>query len=151
MYNREENYVGVQPRRNSIDRHVNRSRACLDDLAIPGLSYDILEADSRVGGRIYTHHFSGEKHDYYDVGAMRFPRIPGIMDRTFQLFERTGVTLNKYYLDGVNTPQYFNQRFFVKGEFDPYHVSEQNGGSVKRTRWDQPAATPGSPSFRPAT
>jgi len=41
-------------------------------------TYDILEADhSRSGGRLYTHRFSGSDtdrgHDYFDVGAMRFP------------------------------------------------------------------------------
>jgi hypothetical protein len=30
----------------------------LDDLAIPGLSYDILEGSDRVGGRMFTHYFS---------------------------------------------------------------------------------------------
>lgn len=59
----------------------------LDDLAIPNLSYDILEADDRVGGRMKTHYFSDAKHDYYDIGAMRFPQIP-IMDRTFDLFKK---------------------------------------------------------------
>lgn len=58
----------------------------LDDLSIPELSYDILEADDRIGGRMYTHYFSETKHDYYDTGAMRFPQIP-IMDRTFAVFE----------------------------------------------------------------
>ena len=48
----------------------------LDVLNIPGLSYEILEADNRVGGRVYTHKFSDAPHDYYDVGAMRFPDIP---------------------------------------------------------------------------
>ncbi|CEI63518.1 hypothetical protein FVEN_g6649 [Fusarium venenatum] len=39
------------------------------------INYDILEAAGaeRLGGRLYTHHFSDEEHDYYDVGAMRFP------------------------------------------------------------------------------
>lgn len=39
------------------------------------INYDILEAsgEHRLGGRLYTHHFSEEAHDYYDVGAMRFP------------------------------------------------------------------------------
>ena len=52
----------------------------LDRLSIPGLSYEILEADKRFGGRVYTHRFSNAKdaknpdHDYYDVGAMRFPK-----------------------------------------------------------------------------
>ena len=45
-------------------------------------SYDILEAadETRFGGRLYTHRFSEALHDYYDVGAMRFPDIP-IMKR----------------------------------------------------------------------
>lgn len=38
---------------------------------------DIFEGNNRVGGRLYTHHFSGDtKHNYYDVGAMRVPEIP---------------------------------------------------------------------------
>lgn len=38
-------------------------------------TYDILEADTtnRSGGRLYTHQFSAQPHDYFDVGAMRFP------------------------------------------------------------------------------
>ena len=45
-------------------------------------SYEILEAadEARFGGRLFTHKFSEKLHDYYDVGAMRFPEIP-IMDR----------------------------------------------------------------------
>ncbi|RVD89616.1 uncharacterized protein DFL_000615 [Arthrobotrys flagrans] len=44
-------------------------------------SFEILEAANRVGGRIYTHHFSPSRHDYYDVGAMR----------TFDLFADVGL------------------------------------------------------------
>jgi hypothetical protein len=49
------------------------------------VGYDILEAagSDRVGGRLFTHYFTGQpqgKHDYYDVGAMRFPDNP-IMQR----------------------------------------------------------------------
>lgn len=45
------------------------------------ISYEILEAngDERVGGRLYTHKFnphSEPDHQYYDVGAMRFPKNP---------------------------------------------------------------------------
>lgn len=48
------------------------------------ISYDILEAndEERLGGRLYTYKFpptNGYKpgvHDYYDVGAMRFPENP---------------------------------------------------------------------------
>lgn len=45
----------------------------LDHLGVP---YDILEAADRAGGRILTHYFSTRKHDYYDIGAMRFPNVP---------------------------------------------------------------------------
>lgn len=46
------------------------------------INYDIIEASdgSRVGGRLYTHRFSETEHDYYDVGAMRFPEND-VMDR----------------------------------------------------------------------
>ncbi|TPX12414.1 uncharacterized protein E0L32_006826 [Thyridium curvatum] len=102
----------------------------LDDLNIPGLTYDILEANSRVGGRVYTHHFSKMPHDYYDIGAMRYPDIPS-MHRTFDLFKRTKMPLIPYYLDGGDAcPSLFNDRLLVRGVKDPYHVSVQNGGSV---------------------
>jgi hypothetical protein len=53
----------------------------LDSLAIQNLEYDILESADRIGGRLYTYHFKPESpHLYYDIGAMRYPRIP-IMDR----------------------------------------------------------------------
>ena len=47
-----------------------------------GFKYEILEAadQKRFGGRLYTHRFSDQLHDYYDVGAMRFPDI-SIMKR----------------------------------------------------------------------
>lgn len=42
--------------------------------------FDILEADDRVGGRVYTYpqpvQDSTGDHNYYDVGAMRIPDIP---------------------------------------------------------------------------
>lgn len=54
---------------------------------VPGFNvqYDIFEAGdaSRVGGRLYTYNFSVTPHDYYDVGAMRFPDNP-IMKRYVQ-------------------------------------------------------------------
>ncbi|KAM0469799.1 hypothetical protein ACHAP7_009830 [Fusarium lateritium] len=109
------------------------------------ISYDILEAAGaeRLGGRLYTHHFSDEEHDYYDVGAMRFPNNT-IMKRTFQLFQYIGITqeskpgLIPYYLkDDKECPAYFND-ITTKGNIwdpknnpnDPYKVNEglpQNG------------------------
>ncbi|KAL7620469.1 hypothetical protein AAE478_009464 [Parahypoxylon ruwenzoriense] len=102
----------------------------LDDLQIPNLTYDIIEANSRIGGRVYTHRFSKEPHDYYDVGAMRYPDIP-TMGRTFDLFKRTKMPLIPYYLDGgPNCPNLFNDRLFAAGTADPYNVGVRNGGSV---------------------
>lgn len=101
----------------------------LDSLKIPNLTYDILEANSRVGGRIYTHHFSEEPHDYYDIGAMRYPDIP-IMKRTFDLFSLTKMRLIPYHLSEREPPNLFNDRFFDCSTTDPYHVSIRNGGSV---------------------
>jgi len=39
------------------------------------IKFEILEGSDRVGGRVYTHRFSDAPHDYFDVGAMRFPRL----------------------------------------------------------------------------
>jgi hypothetical protein len=51
------------------------------------ITYDILEATGpkRLGGRLYTHRFTDEpsEHQYYDVGAMRFPDNE-IMNRCVQ-------------------------------------------------------------------
>lgn len=61
----------------------------LQDLKIP---FEIIEASDRVGGRCYTHRFSETTkfHDYFDVGAMRFPNNK-IMSRTFELFKQVGI------------------------------------------------------------
>lgn len=54
------------------------------------IDYEILEAagEERLGGRLYTYRFSGAEggvHDYYDVGAMRFPEND-VMNRCVFLF-----------------------------------------------------------------
>ncbi|OQE37336.1 hypothetical protein PENCOP_c010G05201 [Penicillium coprophilum] len=75
----------------------------LQDLEIPNLSWDILEANrDRIGGRIYTHRFSEAHDDYYDVGAMRFPQIP-IMSRVFDLFHRMQVPLKEFHMRDRST------------------------------------------------
>ncbi|KAL8954714.1 MAG: hypothetical protein Q9193_007122, partial [Seirophora villosa] len=104
----------------------------LDHLSIP---YDILEAAPRPGGRILTHYFSTQKHDYYDIGAMRFPNVPP-MERTFDLFKRTGVPLIDYKISGENTPRRYNgitvfpPKEGAPVEEDPFHVGESKGGAV---------------------
>lgn len=107
-----------------------------EDLVI---DYDIIEAadEPRLGGRLYTYNFSDKPHDYYDVGAMRFPDNE-VMNRTFRLFDYIGLKreiggLIPYYLDddkGV-CPAYFNDVHTVgdvfgkSGVVDPYKL---NGG-----------------------
>lgn len=110
----------------------------LDDLKIPNLDYDILEGSQRVGGRIFTYKFSEGIHDYYDIGAMRYPDIP-TMKRTFDLFRRTKVPLIKYCLDGGSVcPKLFNDRHFLAAdERDPHSVGISNGGSVADDLVDQ--------------
>lgn len=48
------------------------------------VNYEILESRDRIGGRLFTYHFEQRpgmddppvaEHEYYDVGAMRFPAI----------------------------------------------------------------------------
>ena len=44
------------------------------------VDYEIMEChdEKRLGGRLYTHYFgedTPDSHQYYDVGAMRFPEI----------------------------------------------------------------------------
>lgn len=60
------------------------------------VDYEILEArgEDRLGGRLYSHKFGGSptlpepgKHDYFDVGAMRFPDH-AIMERYVTLAYR---------------------------------------------------------------
>ncbi|KAH7303409.1 hypothetical protein B0I35DRAFT_472320 [Stachybotrys elegans] len=73
-------------------------------LVLDAINDAILEAagEDRFGGRLYTHRFSEEDvHDYYDVGAMRFPDN-GIM-------ESDPAVLVPYYIKPDNgCPTYFN-------------------------------------------
>lgn len=105
----------------------------LQSLNLPNLSIDILEADHRVGGRVYTHRFSDEPYDYYDVGAMRFPRLPP-MDRVFDLFHRVQVPLEPYRMNGPNCRLLRNGRVIVgqglSDLLDPHGVGRCSGGSV---------------------
>ncbi|MCJ1398153.1 hypothetical protein MMC11_001350 [Xylographa trunciseda] len=82
------------------------------------VQYDIFESGATVGGRLYTYNFSETAHDYYDVGAMRFPDNK-IMQRTFCLFDFLGMqqvtekippigSIIPYSMQGVNEPWFFN-------------------------------------------
>ncbi|KAI9453225.1 L-amino acid oxidase 1 [Russula earlei] len=74
-----------------------RTAMLLQSLSIP---YKIFEASERPGGRIFTYQFASKppndpqgRHDYYDVGAMRFPNN-NANKRTFELFKQLGVSRN---------------------------------------------------------
>jgi hypothetical protein len=117
----------------------------LQDLGIP---YQILEANERIGGRLFTHRFNGEvgkkapvhdpaRYDYFDVGAMRFPYIV-FMDRVFNLFKRIEIEdlLTEYSYSDPENLMYFNNigplksKFVAEKEGDHFHVAESNNGSV---------------------
>ncbi|KAJ7633340.1 amine oxidase [Mycena polygramma] len=100
-----------------------------------GITYDILEANpDRAGGRLYTHRFSDSPNDYFDAGAMRYPRIPW-MKPTFALFKFLHLddpkSLIPYHLADLrgNNVHHFNnisissarlQAADIRGDFDPF-------------------------------
>lgn len=106
----------------------------LDDF---GIKYEILEASGRTGGRIFTKKLEAGAtglHEYFDVGAMRFPNI-SMMARTFELFDRLDLKKDKklirYNLRGPNNPMFFNNIHTSDtptGDF--FKMGEKNGGVV---------------------
>jgi len=110
-----------------------------------GIECEIHESSCRPGGRLHTHYFDDEKdpkkYQYYDVGAMRYPRIP-IMQRTFDLFHRVNFTetngkLITYWMaaKNSNTPALYNNiRWDGKDPDGPqgdyFKVGTLNGGTV---------------------
>ncbi|EDR12198.1 uncharacterized protein LACBIDRAFT_183317 [Laccaria bicolor S238N-H82] len=97
----------------------------LEDLGIP---YRILEARRRVGGRLYTYHFPndfGAPYNYFDVGAMRFPKIPA-MNRVFNLFENDNLNTPDIALNSRLTPFYFTGA----GNYPPF--LSYNGVTVRQ-------------------
>ncbi|KAL9039682.1 MAG: hypothetical protein Q9214_004779 [Letrouitia sp. 1 TL-2023] len=102
------------------------------------VEYEILEVndEKRVGGRLFSHYFNtpppGDRnHDYYDVGAMRYPDSK-VMEPTFALFNVLDMkkygkpedfeepenpengwnpkpgNLVRYWLQGYNTVEMYN-------------------------------------------
>ncbi|KAG2417775.1 hypothetical protein HFD88_008994 [Aspergillus terreus] len=104
----------------------------LDRLAIPQLSYEILEGSDRTGGRAYTYRFSDKKHDFYEAGAMRFPNIKP-MERFFRFCSMTETPLIPYYFeDGSQAcPRLFNnirQTKPVDWSVNPFHIQPVQPG-----------------------
>ncbi|EIW74476.1 hypothetical protein CONPUDRAFT_113488 [Coniophora puteana RWD-64-598 SS2] len=114
----------------------------LDTLKIP---YEILEANDRIGGRIYTHRFNGDagrdapvndpaRYDYIDMGAMRYPNN-FFMKRVFKLFERLDMDdiLIEYKYSAPNTFRLYNgvrHNSADQSDLDIFNVSEAKGGAV---------------------
>lgn len=118
-----------------------------------GIDYEILEANNRIGGRLFTHRFNGQqgvdapvgtpaRYDYFDVGAMRFPDMP-FMKRLWDLFDILKIKdlFVDYNLSAPNNLKYFNTvdppynatksaDQAAPGDPDYFRVSVSNGGTV---------------------
>ncbi|KJA17693.1 hypothetical protein HYPSUDRAFT_146222 [Hypholoma sublateritium FD-334 SS-4] len=118
-----------------------------------GIEYEILEANNRIGGRLFTHRFNGQqgvdapvgtpaRYDYFDVGAMRFPDMP-FMKRLWDLFDILKIKdlFVDYNLSAANNLKYFNTvnppynatnsaDQAAPGDPDYFRVSVANGGTV---------------------
>lgn len=71
-----------------------------------GIQYEILESSDRTGGRLFTHKFSDAEFDYYDVGAMRFPKVK-MMKRLFKLFSYAPLNQPGNRLEDKLIPYYY--------------------------------------------
>ncbi|KAF8636250.1 hypothetical protein AX16_011020 [Volvariella volvacea WC 439] len=108
----------------------------LDSLNI---KYELMEGSGRTGGRLHTHYFPKNpgKYQYYDVGAMRYPKTT-FMTRTFELAEkRLGITMLPYLRKQDNAFLSYNKISITKAQnngFKPgddvFKVSVQNDGYV---------------------
>ncbi|KAH7922347.1 amine oxidase [Leucogyrophana mollusca] len=95
----------------------------LEDLGIP---YHIIEARPVVGGRLMTYKFpdnTGAPYNYFDVGAMRFPKIDA-MARVFKLFKYPPLNTG-----GRNLQQRL-QPFYFKGAGNNNTLYSYNGVTV---------------------
>ncbi|THU91424.1 FAD/NAD(P)-binding domain-containing protein, partial [Dendrothele bispora CBS 962.96] len=96
-----------------------------------GIDYEILEATKEVGGRLYTYRFDKKPggHEYFDVGAMRFPETP-MMKRTFHLFEllknKNKISQIEYKFRSPNSTLLYNT------------ILKQNGAPLEPTVWNYP-------------
>ncbi|KAF8804924.1 FAD/NAD(P)-binding domain-containing protein [Phlegmacium glaucopus] len=106
-----------------------------------GIIYQIMEGSERIGGRLYTYRFPNRsgKYQYYDVGAMRYPRTT-FMKRTFDLVEKRLEMPNAfipYIRSNKNAFLCYNDITVRKAvneqtpkSKDVFKVSQTNGGNV---------------------
>ncbi|CAE6459827.1 unnamed protein product [Rhizoctonia solani] len=98
---------------------------------------DLYEAGDECGGRLFTHHFEGGgEWDYFDVGAMRFPKTE-LMKPVFDLFKELDLELPKYHILDDNNRRAFNLQTHTIRDLtistyanDPFKVGISNGGTV---------------------
>lgn len=99
------------------------------------IQFHILELDSRVGGRVFTHRFTASKNQYYEAGAMRIPNT-----KTHFLVKQLIHYLNERLPpeDRIKTIpyviQYKNNRVFVNGV--RAHVDERNLLTAEKLHFD---------------
>jgi monoamine oxidase len=86
--------------------------ALLLEKYIPGVN---VEAGNRVGGRVYTHKFSSEPHQYYDTGAMRVPDMEShkpvftLIDHLNKKFPNDLIVLEEFFNScPMGNRMYFN-------------------------------------------
>lgn len=82
-----------------------------------GVPFHILEANDRLGGRVFTHRFGPEKGQYLEAGAMRIPHVKA-QQPVFSLIEWLNsckqvpdsqkINLITYYLNDDNNFVYVN-------------------------------------------
>ncbi|CAE6443259.1 hypothetical protein ACGC1H_005757 [Rhizoctonia solani] len=98
---------------------------------------DVYEASDHLGGRLYTHKFpDGGQWDYFDVGAMRFPRTT-VMEPTFKLFEKLGFnaengTLLEYQRSSPESWLYYNDIRVKRANAssEDFGARQSRGGNV---------------------
>ncbi|KAG8738210.1 hypothetical protein FRC10_007146 [Ceratobasidium sp. 414] len=96
---------------------------------------DVFEASDHVGGRLYTYRFdhvpgAGE-WDYFDVGAMRFPRT-SVMTPTYDLFRDLNIPLLDYHMTTKESWMYYNNIRVQRGDAtgQDFGASISKGGNV---------------------
>lgn len=119
-----------------------------------GHEVEILEGSDRVGGRCFTYHFSEDKYDYFDAGAMRFPKIEA-MKPVFHLFDKYNIPRVPYHLSSENTILLYNDIRHVCSNGNPepnadtFQVGEKYGGSITKDFAERKAGSWIDEIFRP--
>ena len=96
---------------------------------VPGVNLKLFEASDRVGGRVFTHKFSTESHQYYDTGAMRIPDVESHKP-VFMLVEHLNREIPE---DPVSMKEYFN--WHSQGNRVLVNNTKKNDGYVMSAKY----------------